>query len=173
MRVRFQQGGGQFEAAVDTTGLVTSGAAGSLPVVASAVIPGARPLVQRIDVRMVPGPAARIALSPQPRRMAAGQRLRLEAKVYSAGGDTRDDRVEWRSSAPNVIFVNDAGAIAAGSPGRATVTATTGNARGTLEVTVVAVAPTRVTVTAPPRRVKPATWCFRTEVRTRRPRIDA
>ncbi len=166
VRVRFQQGGGQFEATVDTTGLVTSGAAGSLPVVASAVIPGARPIVQRIDVRMVPGPAARIVLSPQPRRMAAGQRLRLEAKVYSAGGDTRDDRVEWRSSAPNVIFVNDAGVIAAGSPGRATVTATSGNARGTLEVTVVAGRATRVTVTASAARVRTGDVVrFRTDVR--------
>jgi len=166
VRVRFQQGGGQFEATVDTTGLVTSGAAGSLPVVASAVIPGARPIVQRIDVRMVPGPAARIVLSPQPRRMAAGQRLRIEAKVYSAGGDTRDDRVEWRSSSPNVIFVNDAGLIAAGSPGRATVTATTGNARGTLEVTVVPGRASRVTVTASAARVRTGDVVrFRTDVR--------
>lgn len=166
VRVRFQQGGGQFEATVDSTGLVTSGAAGSLPVVASAIIPGTRPIVQRIEVRMVPGPAARIALSPQPRRMAAGQRLRLDAKVYSAGGDVRDDQVAWRSSAPNVIFVNDAGLIAAGSPGRATVTATTGNARGTLEVTVVPGRVSRVTVTASAPRVRTGDVVrFRTDVR--------
>lgn len=166
VRVRFQQGGGQFEATVDSTGLVASGAAGSLPVVASAIIPGTRPIVHRIEVRMVPGPAARIALSPQPRRMAAGQRLRLDAKVYSAGGDVRDDQVAWRSSAPNVIFVNDAGLIAAGSPGRATVTATAGNARGTLEVTVVPGRVSRVTVTASAPRVRTGDVVrFRTDVR--------
>lgn len=165
-RVRFQQGGGQFEATVDSAGLVTSGAAGILPVVASAIIPGSRPIVQRIEVRMVPGPAARIVLAPQPRRMAAGQRLRLEAKVYSASGDTRDDRIEWRSSAPNVIFVNDAGVIAAGSPGRASVTATSGNARGTLEVTVVPGRVSRVTVTASASRARTGDVVrFRTDVR--------
>jgi hypothetical protein len=154
VRVRFQQQGAPFEATVDSTGLVTSGAAGVLPVVASAIIPGSRPIVQRIEVRMVAGPAARIAVTPQPRRMAPGQRLRLDGKAFSATGDARDDRVEWRSSAPNVIFVNDAGVITAGSAGRATVTATAGNARATLDITVSPSRVTRVTVTAPQTRVR-------------------
>ncbi len=166
VRVRFQQDGGQFEATVDSTGLVTSGAAGVLPVVASAIIPGVRPIVQRIDVRMVPGAAARIVVTPQPRRMVAGQRLRLEPRVYSAGGDMRDDRVEWRSSAPNVIFVNDVGLVAAGSPGRATVTAAAGTARGTLDVTVVPGRVSRVTVTASTARARTGDVVrFRTDVR--------
>ncbi|MEW5918867.1 MAG: Ig-like domain-containing protein, partial [Gemmatimonadota bacterium] len=130
------------------TGLVMSGAAGTLPVAASAIIPGTRPLVQRIEVRMVPGPAARIALSPQPQRLAAGQRMRVDAKVYTATGDTRDDRVEWRSSAPNVVSVSDAGIIAAGTAGRATVTASVGNTRATMDVTVLPSRVTRVTLTA-------------------------
>ncbi|MGH7714199.1 MAG: hypothetical protein ACREOG_23165 [Gemmatimonadaceae bacterium] len=154
VRVRFQQQGGVFEAAIDSLGLVTSGAAGVLPVVASAIIPGTRPIVQRIDVRMVAGPAARIVLTPQPRRMAGGQRLRLDAKVYSAAGDVRDDPVEWRSSAPNVIFVNDAGTIAAGTPGRATLTAAVGTARGTLDITVVPQRVSRVTVSAATPRAR-------------------
>jgi hypothetical protein len=148
VRVRFQQAGGNFEGTVDSTGLVMSGAAGTLPVAASAIIPGARPIVQRIEVRMVPGPAARIALSPQPQRMAAGQRMRLDAKVYTASGDTRDDRVEWRSSAPNVVSVGDAGVIAAGTAGRATVTASVGNTRATVDVTVLPSRVSRVTLTA-------------------------
>jgi hypothetical protein len=154
VRVRFQQQGGNFEGTVDSTGLVMSGAAGVLPVVASAIIPGTRPILQRIDVRMVPGPAARIVLAPQPQRLAPGQRLRLDVKVYSASGDTREDRVEWRSSAPNVIFVTDAGVISAGTPGRATVTASAGNARGTLEVTVVPARVSRVTLTAAQPRAR-------------------
>ncbi|MGQ0641230.1 MAG: Ig-like domain-containing protein [Gemmatimonadaceae bacterium] len=154
VRVRFQQQGGNFEGTVDSTGLVTSGAAGVLPVVASVIIPGARPVVQRIEVRMVPGPAARVVIAPQPRRMAAGQRLRLDAKVYSAAGDARDDRVEWRSSAPNVIFVTDAGVISAGTPGRATVTASVGNVRSTLDVTVPPGRVSRVTVTAAQPRAR-------------------
>jgi hypothetical protein len=140
VRVRFQIGGPSFEGTVDSTGLVNSGAAGVLPVVASAVIPGLRPIVQRIEVRMIAGPATRVSISPQPKRMAGGQRLRLDAKVFSAAGDQREDRIEWRSSAPNVVFVNDAGIITAGAAGRSTVTATAGNARGTLDITVLPVA---------------------------------
>ncbi|HJU75325.1 MAG TPA: Ig-like domain-containing protein [Gemmatimonadaceae bacterium] len=166
VRVRFQQQGGQFEATVDSTGLVTSGAAGVLPVVASAIIPGVRPIVQRIDVRMVPGPATRVVVSPQPRRMVGGQRLRLDAKVFSAGGDARDDRIEWRSSAPNVIYVTETGVITAGAPGRATVTAVAGNARGTLDVTVVPGRVGRVSVTAATPRARTGDVVrFRAEVR--------
>jgi hypothetical protein len=148
VRVRFQQAGGNFEGTVDSTGLVSSGAAGTLPVAVSAVIPGTRPIVQRIDVRMVAGPAARIAVSPQPRRLAMGQRVRLDAKVFSASGDTRDDRVQWNSSAPNVVAVTDAGVVTAGAAGRATVTASVGNTRSALDVTVVPGRVSRVTLSA-------------------------
>jgi hypothetical protein len=153
VRVRFQQGGGNFEGTVDTTGLVNSGAAGVLPVVASAIIPGQRPIVQRIEVRMVAGPAARVVLAPQPRRMAAGQRLPLEARVYSAAGDEREDRIEWRSSAPNVVSVSDAGVVSATGAGRASVTAAAGSARATLDITVVPRV-SRVTLTASQPRVR-------------------
>jgi len=166
VRVRFQIGGPSFEGTVDSTGLVNSGAAGVLPVVASAIIPGSRPIVQRIEVRMVAGPATRVSISPQPKRMAAGQRLRLDAKVFSAAGDQRDDRIEWRSSAPNVIFVTDAGIITAGTAGRSTVTATTGNARGTLEITVLPGRASRVTLTTATARARTGDVVrFRTDVR--------
>src|SRR5262245_19342736 len=58
--ILFQATGGAFEAHIDSTGLVSSGAVGTLPVVVAAVVPGAKPVVQRVEVRMIPGPAARI-----------------------------------------------------------------------------------------------------------------
>src|SRR5262245_37963822 len=42
-RIRFQSAGGVFEGSVDSLGLVTSGSTGTLPVVAVAIVPGARP----------------------------------------------------------------------------------------------------------------------------------
>ena len=46
---RFQAQGGRFEGTVDTLGLVESGATGTLPVVAVAIIPGARPKLERFQ----------------------------------------------------------------------------------------------------------------------------
>src|SRR4051794_18349727 len=85
--IMFQPAGGAFEARVDSAGLVSSGAVGTLPVVISAFIPGGKPVIERVNVRMVPGPAARIDVSPNVQRMLAGQRLRLEASVFSRAGD--------------------------------------------------------------------------------------
>ena len=58
--VRFVPGGGWFEGSVDSTGLVRAGAVGTLPVTAVAIVPGAKPVVERIEIRMLPGPATRV-----------------------------------------------------------------------------------------------------------------
>jgi hypothetical protein len=43
--------------------------------------------VERFEVKMVAGPAARIAITPAPERLVPGQRIRLGGEVYSALGD--------------------------------------------------------------------------------------
>src|SRR2546422_1833416 len=53
-----------FEGSVDTSGVVHAGAVGNIPVTAVALVPGSKPVTQRVDVRMVPGPAARISGTP-------------------------------------------------------------------------------------------------------------
>ncbi|HYD54510.1 MAG TPA: Ig-like domain-containing protein [Gemmatimonadaceae bacterium] len=131
-------GGAFFEASIDSTGLVRSGATGTLPVAVIAMVPGSRPVVERVDIRMVPGPAARIEVTPGAARLVAGQRLRLAGRVYSRDGDARDDRLGWRSSAPAVATVSPAGVVTAVAPGRATITAAAGAATGALTVDVVA-----------------------------------
>jgi hypothetical protein len=116
---RFAQTGAPFEGALSSSGLVTAGATGVMPAAVVAMRPGEQPVVERFEVRMVPGPAARIALSPEVARLVPGQRIRLEAQVQSALGDRRDDRVQWASSNPRVLTVNEVGlvtAIAAGRP---------------------------------------------------------
>ena len=146
VRVRFFAGGGRFEGAVDSTGLVTSGAVGKLPVTVSAIIPGARPVTQTVEVVMVAGPAARISVTPRPTRMLAGQRLQLAGVARSTDGDSATDRIMWRSSAPAVVQVDDRGYVTAVAPGKATITAAAGSATSTMEITVLGVVGGSVTV---------------------------
>ena len=136
-RVTFVSAGGHFEGNVDSTGLVHSGAVGTLPVTAVALVSGAKPIVERFEVAMVPGPAARIEISPRPARLLTGQRMRLGASVFSAAGDPRIDRLQWSSSAPGIVRVGPDGSIQAVAAGRATVTATAGRATAQLPVEVV------------------------------------
>ncbi|MFL5616502.1 MAG: Ig-like domain-containing protein [Gemmatimonadaceae bacterium] len=137
-RILFQQAGAMFEGHVDSTGLVTAGAVGTFPVVISAVVPGAKPVIERVAVRMVPGPASRMDISPRPTRLLAGQHVRLDASVWSRAGDRRDDRIEWRSSAPQVARVTTGAILTALAPGRATITAVAGTASRALSVEVIA-----------------------------------
>ena len=138
-RILFIAAGGRFEAEVDSTGLVRSGATGTIPVMVTAVIPGVRPTSHRVEVKMVAGPAATITPSHGTVRLSPGQRLRLTGQVFSKTGDLRaDDRVSWRSSSPAVIRVDADGLIHAVAAGRATLTATSGEAQVTVPAQVVA-----------------------------------
>jgi len=131
-------GGARFEGRVDTTGLVRSGSTGTIPVTVVALVPGMRPVTEVVEVRMVPGPAAKIAIDAAPPKLVAGQQIMLTGTAYSAAGDQRADKLAWRSSAPNVARVAGDGRLTAVAPGRATITASTGQASSTLAVTVVA-----------------------------------
>jgi hypothetical protein len=135
--ILFQAEGGMFEAHVDSAGLVTAGAVGTVPIVVTAVIPGGKPAVQRVQVKMVPGPAARLDVSPRIERMFAGQRLRFDASVFSRAGDRRDDRITWTSSDANVARAGT-GLIEARAPGKATITARAGAATRSFNLEVIA-----------------------------------
>ncbi len=136
--LRFVAAGGRFEGSVDADGLVRSGSTGTIPVTVVATVPGSRPVMQRVEVRMVAGPAARVDVGAAPSRLVVGQRATMDATAFSAAGDRRDERPRWASSAPNVVAVTPEGMLVARAPGRATLTATAGSARETVEVTVVA-----------------------------------
>ena len=155
VRIIFHKVGAYFEGEVDSTGLVTAGSPGVMPVGIVALTEGARPFVERVEFRMVPGPAARVELSPRITRLAPGQRIRLEAASYSATGDARsDDAIAWRSSAPAVARVSDAGLVTAVAAGRATITATAGSAKATLPVQVIATPIASVELTPASPRVR-------------------
>jgi hypothetical protein len=135
--IRFQSVGGRFEGTVDSAGLVSSGSTGTIPVVAVAMVPGTRPVVERLEIRMVPGPAVRVAITPAVERLVVGQRLRLTGTSFSGAGDERDDRLAWRSSNPAVAAITDGGVLSARAAGRVTVTAAAGSARQSLTIDVV------------------------------------
>jgi hypothetical protein len=135
--VRWFQSGGHFEGKVDSTGLVTGGATGTLTVTAL-VSPsgGGSPATAFARVTILPGPAARIALDPVVTKLYAGQTVQMRATPYSANDDRRYDEVVWSSDAPAIAAVGPSGRLTAGRPGRATLTARAGRARRSLTVTV-------------------------------------
>ena len=137
-RITFRPAGAPLEGSVDSTGMVRSGAVGTMTVAAIALIAGQKPVVHRFEVAMVPGAAARIEVSPTPGRLLPGQRLRLGASVFSKANDVRSDRVEWASSMPSIVKASADGALQAVAPGRAVITATAGAASARIPVEVVA-----------------------------------
>lgn len=139
VRIRFNSAGGRFEGRVDSSGLVMSGSTGTIPVSIVASVTGSRPVVQRVEVKMVPGPAARLAITPRLTKLVAGQRFRLAAWVYTAAGDERSaDTLTWRSSAPAVVRVDRNGLITGVAAGRATITVGSGGVTETLPIQVIA-----------------------------------
>jgi hypothetical protein len=127
----------RFEGRVDSTGLVRSGSTGTIPVNVIALVPGTRPVIERIEVQMLPGPAATVSVAPAVRRAIVGQRVRLVGTARSAAGDERSDRITWRSSAPRIATVNDAGMLTAVAAGRATITASAGAASRAMTIEIV------------------------------------
>ena len=147
VRYRFvQSNNARFEGRVDTTGLVRSGSTGTIPVTVIALVPGTRPVTRVVEVRMVAGPAARIAIDAAPPRLVPGQQVVLTATAFSAAGDQRADRITWRSAAPNVVRVSSDGRLTAVAAGRTTITAAAGQATATLPVTVVATSIASLTI---------------------------
>lgn len=144
---RFAAAGARFEGSIDVTGLVTSGSTGTLPGVVTAIVPGTAPVIERFTVRMVPGPATRVAITPMPGKLAVGQRFRVTAKAYSRLDDVRDDRPTFLSSNPSVVSVSANGMLTAARAGRAVITARAGAAESSFPVEVVGTPIASVTVT--------------------------
>ena len=154
VRLLFRAAGGRFEGSVDSTGLVTAGSTGTIPVAVVALITGSRPYIKRTEVKIVAGAAARIAVTPRVTRLVAGQRLRLSARVTSEDGDARQDTVLWRSSARAIVRVDANGIVTAVAPGRASVTAAVGSVTERVPVEVVANTITRVEILPASARVR-------------------
>jgi hypothetical protein len=138
VRLLFRAAGGRFEGSVDSTGLVTAGSTGTIPVAVVALVQGSRPFIKRTEVRIVAGAAARIAVTPRVGRLVVGQRLRLSAAALSEEGDARQDTVTWRSSNRAIVRVDANGVVTAVGAGRASVSAAVGTVTERVPVEVVA-----------------------------------
>jgi hypothetical protein len=136
--IRFQQTAAQFEGAVDDKGLVRAGAVGTIPVAVSAIVQGQKPVIRRIEVAVLPGAAATIAVEPRALKLLTGQSIQVSGHVFSKAGDVRPDPVAWTSAAPAVARVGSDGSITAVSPGSAIITATAGGVRESIQVEVLA-----------------------------------
>ena len=147
--VVWRMGGGFFEGRVDSTGLVSAGATGTLNVAAETSLPGrsGRPAYGFARVTVLPLAAARVAVSPLPSRMLAGTSRALVAHAISSSGDRRYDPVSWSSTRPAVVEVNPAGVVTGRLPGVANVTASAGGATRSWRVTVVPNPVVRVALT--------------------------
>ncbi|MCY3808898.1 MAG: Ig-like domain-containing protein [Gemmatimonadetes bacterium] len=84
-----------------------------------------------------PPVADSVTVSPGERTLAVGGTVQLSAKVADENGDDiADAEVTWSSSADAVATVSDSGLVTAVASGMATVTATSGSAKGTATITV-------------------------------------
>ncbi|HEU5186301.1 MAG TPA: hypothetical protein VFU01_17130 [Gemmatimonadaceae bacterium] len=143
VRIRF---GGQGSGAIDSTGKLVASAIGKMPIVAIATVPGAKPLIERRELEIIPGPAVRVDIRVAPTKMVVGQQSRIEAAGYSRANDRVIEPVEWTSSAARVVRVEQ-GVVIAGAAGRATLTATAGSARASVNVQVIPNTITSLTIT--------------------------
>jgi len=134
---RFAPAGADFEGTVTPDGLIRSGSTGTIPVGIAAIPREGRPFIERVEIRMVPGPAARVEVSPSALRLVAGQRARLEAAAFTVHGEPRRDEIEWMSTAPEVASVDLSGRVVAMLPGTATIRGRSGDAFGEALVEVV------------------------------------
>jgi hypothetical protein len=131
--------GGDGEGAMrDSTMWLVASSVGKFPLALIALVPGSQPFVDSTSVEFlgVPGPTARIDLSPDTATIVPGQSLRLSAIPYSRANDRATDTVRWRSSAPRIVSVDRDGVVTAHSAGQARVTATARGVTSTVDLRV-------------------------------------
>lgn len=146
--VRYRLGGSaRFEGRIDSLGLLTASSTAILPVTVTATMPGAAPTFEVIEITAVPGPAARIDLSPNAPRLVVGQRVRATARAYSANGDARGDRMTWKSENPAVASVSATGLVTALKAGTTAIVASTGTVTQRMPLAVAAASLSSLTMT--------------------------
>jgi hypothetical protein len=134
--IRFVAVAGEGEGSIDSAGTLIASSVGKMPIHVVALVPGTRPKVEPLEVRMVPGAAARVDIRTPVGKIVVGQQLRLSALAFTKVNDRARTAIRWSSSAPNVASVDADGILTAVAPGKATLTAQAGSARATKAVEV-------------------------------------
>ena len=135
--VRWFQSGGSFEGTVDSTGLVTAGATGTI--VATVVVrgpDGGKPVTAVAQVVVLPLPIARVSIEPDVTGMVVGQSLTFSATSYASNDDQRSDPITWTSDNPAVARVASSGRVTALKVGVATLIAKAGRVERTVRLRV-------------------------------------
>ena len=135
---------GPAVATVDANGLVTAVSNGTVQITATSgeVKAGATIIVELEAGSITVNPASATLTS-------VGQTVQLEAVVYDIDGTVIPDApVEWTSSDPAVAKVESGGLVTAVSNGSVQITATSGHASETAEITVMQAA-SSISVTPP------------------------
>jgi hypothetical protein len=136
--------GARFEGRVSADGLVTSGATGTLPVTVTATVPGTAPVLQKVEIVMLPAAAGRIDAQPI-QKLVVGQTVQLSGQVYSIHGEPRTDEISWRSSSAGATIAD--GKLTAVRAGRVTITGSVGSARTSFDVEIAPAAIARLRLT--------------------------
>ncbi len=120
-------------AGVDDSGTVSFFSPGE--VLIGAIVAG-KPHFTRVMVKS--GPVTKVEIAPLNPSLVVGGIGKLTAVARSAEGNPRNDAtLKWSSSMPAVATVDAAGVVSALAPGRAQITASSGNGTGNVTVTVV------------------------------------
>ncbi|NNF29619.1 MAG: protein kinase [Gemmatimonadetes bacterium] len=82
--------------------------------------------VTTLEVKVLPPSVSQIVVSPPSVEMATGEVRRLDVTCYSRAGEVVDAATRFRSSAPDVVTVQEDGTIAGITPGEATITVSAG-----------------------------------------------
>src|SRR5712671_1326130 len=122
-------------ATVSASGLVTSGAVGTVTITATSEGKSGS-----AAITVSPVPVASVALAPSTASIRVGQTLQLTATPKdSAGGTLVGRTVTWAIGDTTVARVSSSGQMAGVAPGSATITATSEGKNGTAAITVTTV----------------------------------
>ena len=120
-------------AATDENGSVTFFLPGEIKV--GAII-GGKPALASVTVK--PQAVARLDIEPIKAPIAVGAGITLGAVARTSNGDPRADaRIDWTSDTPSTASVDAAGLVTGIAPGRARFTATSGQARASIDATII------------------------------------
>lgn len=120
-------------AASDQNGSVTFFLPGEIKV--GAII-GGKPAMASVTVK--PPSIARLEIAPIKAPIAVGAGVVLGAVARTSNGDPRADaRIDWTSDTPSIASVDAAGLVTGIAPGKARFTATSGQARASIDATII------------------------------------
>ena len=121
-------------ATVNASGLVTGVAEGSATIFASAGSVQGRAAITVVSVTQ---PVVSVQVSPSAETIAIGTTVQLSAEAFDGNGDVvAGVEFSWESGDAAVATVNASGLVTGVAAGMVTITARSGGARGTADITV-------------------------------------